>query len=84
MSIISLSVPDGENPSAAELVAIELEWPLIAAELDLLNAEIAILTAGPLMSVLDRRRIRRAEHRVLAARLELADHTDAGQDEVAS
>jgi hypothetical protein len=49
------------------MASIEREWPLIAAELDLLDAEILILSAigGP--SPLDWRRLRRAEQRVMRA-----------------
>src|SRR6266536_1388801 len=65
MSIIHLAAVSGEEPSPADLAAIEQEWPLIAAELDLLNAEIAFISAGPEASVLNRRRVRRAERRVL-------------------
>ncbi len=72
MSIIHLSAVGGEEPTAADLAAIESEWPLIAAELDLLDAEIALVNASPYASVLDRRRVRRAEHRVLAVSRELA------------
>ncbi|MFF1819157.1 DUF6284 family protein [Kribbella sp. NPDC058245] len=72
MSIIHLSVLRDEEPSAADLAAIELEWPLIAAERDLLEAEIAFINAGENVSVLDRRRIRRAERRVLDVARELA------------
>lgn len=77
VSIISLPAADGEGPSAVELARIEREWPLIAAELDLLNAEITCITAGPAASVLDRRRVRRAEHRVMAASRELANRETA-------
>ncbi|GAA1566734.1 hypothetical protein GCM10009789_20290 [Kribbella sancticallisti] len=73
MNIIHLQAAGGEEPTAAELAAIELEWPLIAAELDLLDAEISRITAGPAASPLDRRRIRRAQRRVLAVSRELAD-----------
>ena len=73
MSIISLPAVNSEDPSAAELAEIEQEWPLIAAELDLLDAQIAYINAGPYASVLDRRRVRRAERRVLAVSYELAD-----------
>ena len=53
-----------EGPTAADLAAIESEWPLIAAEMDLVTAEIHMLTvARP--SDLDWRRLRRAEARVL-------------------
>lgn len=65
------------EPSAADLAAIEAEWPLIAAELDLLDAEITMLYAedhgGP--TVLDWRRLRRAEARVIRAAADLADRT---------
>jgi hypothetical protein len=77
MSIIHLSAVSGEDPSASDLAAIEQEWPLIAAELDLLDAQIAYLNAGPNVSVLDRRRLRRAERRVLAVSRDLAAHEAA-------
>ena len=73
MSIIHLSAVRGEEPSAADLAAIEQEWPLIEAELDLLNAQIAFINAGPYASVLDGRRVRRAAHRVIEAARVLAD-----------
>jgi hypothetical protein len=73
MSIIHLSVVSGEEPSAAELAGIEQEWPLIAAELDLLDAQIAFINAGPYASALETRRVRRAERRVLELSRELAD-----------
>ncbi|UQU65098.1 DUF6284 family protein [Couchioplanes caeruleus] len=63
-----------DEPSPAELDAIEAEWPLIAAELDVLDAEIAIINAadrgGP--APLDWRRLRRAEARVTRVAAELA------------
>ncbi|GAA1562499.1 hypothetical protein GCM10009789_14600 [Kribbella sancticallisti] len=78
MSIIHLASVSGEAPTAADLAAIEREWPLIAAELDLLDAEISFINAGPAASVLDRRRVRRAEHRVMAATHGLAsDDSDS-------
>ncbi|MFI6163983.1 DUF6284 family protein [Micromonospora haikouensis] len=62
------------GPAAADLAAIEQEWPLIAANLDLLDAEIAMLYAaddgGP--TALDWRRLRRAESRVTRAAAEVA------------
>jgi hypothetical protein len=82
MSIIHLSVVANDEPSPADLAAIEAEWPLIAAELDLLDAEIREINAEPAASVLDRRRVRRAQRRVLAARRELAAH-DAESEVVA-
>ncbi|MEU4291052.1 DUF6284 family protein [Kribbella sp. NPDC026596] len=79
MSIIYLSPvrSEGEGPSPAALAAIDSEWPLIAAELDLLDAQIAFINAGPYASVLDRRRVRRAERRVLEVSRELADQETA-------
>lgn len=72
MSIIHLSAVIDDGPTLADLAAIESAWPLVAAELDLLDAEIALLNAGLEASALDRRRVRRAERRVLSARGELA------------
>ena len=61
--------PVAAEPTVADLAAIESEWPLIAAELDVLDAEITMLYAedhgGP--TVLDWRRLRRAEARVTRA-----------------
>ncbi|WBB51891.1 DUF6284 family protein [Verrucosispora sp. WMMA2044] len=62
------------EPTAADLAAIDTEWPLIAAELDKLDAEITLIYAedhgGP--SPLDWRRLRRAEARVTRAAAEVA------------
>lgn len=62
------------EPTPDDLAAIEAEWPLIAAELDLLDAEITMLYAedrgGP--TALDWRRLRRAEARVVRAAAEVA------------
>ena len=63
------------EPTADELDAIEAEWPVIAAELDLLDAQITAVTAGRSASLLDWRRVRRAEHRVMAVSRELAGKT---------
>jgi hypothetical protein len=63
---------DDEEPTAAALAAIEAEWPLIDAELAVLDAEIRVLAVAGGPSPLDWRRLRRAERRVLAARLRLA------------
>ncbi|MGW6822067.1 DUF6284 family protein [Streptomyces sp. NPDC055005] len=57
---------DGLEPSGAELDAIEWEMPLILADVDLLDAEIAVLDRTP--SELDAQRIRRARWRMLTAR----------------
>jgi hypothetical protein len=63
-----------DEPTPADLSAIEAEMPLIEAELSLLDAEIALINAadhgGP--SPLDWRRLRRAEARVTRVAVELA------------
>ncbi|HEX6500173.1 MAG TPA: DUF6284 family protein [Micromonosporaceae bacterium] len=64
--------PDDE-PTPAELAAIEAEWPLIEAEMSLVDAEILVMTADPRPSLLDWRRLRRAEQRVLHEAARLAD-----------
>lgn len=71
---------DREEPTAAELAEIEAEWPLIDAELAVVDAEIRALSADGGPSPLDWRRLRRAERRVLAARLHVV--APAAADEV--
>ncbi len=74
-----------DEPTRAELAAIEAEMPLIEAELEVLNAEIAMLNAadrgGP--TPLDWRRLRRAEARVTKVAAELAACRPAGRRAVA-
>ncbi len=69
--------PVAAEPTAADLAAIDTEWPLIAAELDVLDAEITMLYAedhgGP--TALDWRRLRRAEARVTRAAADLTART---------
>jgi hypothetical protein len=62
---------DHDGPTAADLAAIEHEWPLIEAEIALVDAEIRVLTAPHGPSPLDWRRLRRAEHRVIRETLNL-------------
>ncbi|MET9320847.1 DUF6284 family protein [Streptomyces sp. NPDC003038] len=64
---------DGLEPSDAELDAIETEMPVVLAEVELLDALIALLDRPA--SEFDARRIRRAHNRVLAARRDLANRT---------
>ncbi|MFJ2301481.1 DUF6284 family protein [Streptomyces sp. NPDC087787] len=64
---------DFMEPTAAELDAIELEMPVILADVDLLDAQILTLDRTP--SELDARRIRRARRRALAARVALLNRT---------
>lgn len=66
--------PAQSEPSPTDLSAIVAEWPLIEAELAVLDAEITNIYAaehgGP--SPLDWRRLRRAEARVTRVAAELA------------
>ncbi|GAB3811060.1 DUF6284 family protein [Kribbella italica] len=73
MNIIHLRAGDNVEPTAADLAAIEREDEVISAGLSLLDAEIAYINAGPAATALDRRRIRRAEARVLGAERSLAN-----------
>ena len=82
MNIIPLPSVEDDEPTPADLAGIEREWPLLAAELELLDAEISYNNAGSSVSDLDRRRIRRAEHRVLTIACELA-HQAPGSEDVA-
>ncbi|MEU8420409.1 DUF6284 family protein [Micromonospora sp. NPDC048835] len=70
--------PIAAEPTAVDLAAIDAEWPLIAAELDMLDAEITLIYAedhgGP--SPLDWRRLRRAESRVTRAAIDTATRID--------
>jgi hypothetical protein len=56
------------EPSAADLAAIEKEWPRIAADLAALDREFAALTGAGGVDELAGRRARRAARRVLAVR----------------
>jgi hypothetical protein len=60
--------PLDAGPTPTDLQAIEAEWPVIAAELELLDAQLLVITAGGHASNLDRRRVRRAERRLLSVR----------------
>ncbi|WP_328837459.1 DUF6284 family protein [Streptomyces europaeiscabiei] len=64
---------DFMEPTDAELDAIEVESPLILAEVDLLDAQIITLDRTP--NELDARRIRRARNKVLTARRDLVNRT---------
>ncbi|MDQ0832793.1 hypothetical protein QF032_004637 [Streptomyces achromogenes] len=70
--VVTTNVFDRE-PTLAELDAIELESPLILAEVDLLDAQ--IMTLDRPANEVDARRIRRARSRVLAARRDLVNRT---------
>ena len=61
------------EPTDTELDAINIELPVILADVDLIDAQIMTLDRTP--SELDAQRIRRARRRLLTARRELANHT---------
>jgi hypothetical protein len=67
-------LPAPGEPTPDDLAAIEAEWPLIEAELFVLDAEISLIHAahngGP--TVLDWRRLRRAEAHVTRVAAKLA------------
>ncbi len=67
------------EPSAADLVAIEREWPLIDAELAVVDAQVKLLNAEGGGSALDWRRLRRAEQRVLRETTALASRPRRGR-----
>ncbi|MEU2073965.1 DUF6284 family protein [Streptomyces sp. NPDC013489] len=69
-AVVTATPVDGE-PSDAELDAIENEMPLILADVELLDAVIKTLDRP--VTKLDERRIRRARHRVVAARRDLTN-----------
>ncbi|MFF6785790.1 DUF6284 family protein [Streptomyces sp. NPDC012510] len=63
------------EPTNAELDAIEVESPLILAEVDLLDAQIIALNHTP--NEVDAKRLRRAFGKVLQERRTLANRTAA-------
>jgi hypothetical protein len=66
--------PD-DGPTAADLDAIDQEWPLIAAEVAVVNAEIAVICAPHGPTDLDWQRLRRARRLVLREAAAHASHT---------
>jgi hypothetical protein len=50
-----------DEPTPAELAAIEREWPLIAAELAVVDAEVVLADAEGEASELDARRLANAQ-----------------------
>ena len=80
MNIIRLRSARREEPTASELADIEKEWPLIEAELELLDAEIALVISGRLANHMDHKRKRRAERRVLAVSRELAANNSTSEN----
>ncbi|MFE2468732.1 DUF6284 family protein [Streptomyces mirabilis] len=70
---------DWNEPTDAELAAIESEMPLILADVDLIDAQIIAMDHNP--NEVDTRRVRRALARVLSEWRILANRTD---DEMAA
>ncbi|MFJ5259290.1 DUF6284 family protein [Streptomyces sp. NPDC088387] len=72
------AVGDGfdREPTDAELDVIAVETPLIDAEVELLDVRIALMDRTP--ADVDKRRLRRALHRVLIAHATLANHSTTG------
>ena len=63
---------DRLEPSAADMAAIEDEWPLIAAELYLVEAECRLARTPP--DVVAERARRRAVHALLSALVQRSSH----------
>lgn len=61
----------GSEPSAADLRAIEREWPVIEAEMDLVSVEAAVDDTD-VLSELDARRLKAARERVSVTRARFA------------
>ncbi|MEV6724654.1 DUF6284 family protein [Streptomyces xanthochromogenes] len=70
------------EPTDAELDAIVREEPLILAEQELLDVQIALLDRP--VTPLGKRRLRRAANKVLAARVEVANRTSTVRAGVAA
>ncbi|MEX3100328.1 MULTISPECIES: DUF6284 family protein [unclassified Streptomyces] len=66
---------DWMEPTDSELSAIEVEMPVVLADIELLDAQIATLDRTP--TPLDARRLRRARRRALAARVDLVNQAVA-------
>lgn len=67
------------EPSPADLVSIEREWPLIDAELAVVDAQVTLANAEGGGSALDWRRLRRAEQQVLRETTALAARPRRGR-----
>jgi len=65
-----------QEPTRADLAAIEAEMPLIEAEMVLLDAEILLMLAEPEPTALDWHRMRRAEALVMRELVKLHTHAE--------
>ncbi|WP_331445112.1 DUF6284 family protein [Streptomyces xanthochromogenes] len=77
-----LAFDPGIEPTDAELDAIVREEPLLLAEQELLDVQIALLDRP--LTPLGKRRLRRAANKVLAARTEIANRAAAVRTGVAA
>ncbi|WP_333740851.1 DUF6284 family protein [Streptomyces sp. IBSBF 2806] len=68
---------DWMEPTDGELDAVEAEMPLILADVEALDVQIALLEQAP--TELDHRRVRRDRHRVLVERAALANRAVSGE-----
>lgn len=80
--LASAELPE-RAPTGAELAAIEAEWPLIAAELDVVDAMARMARAEGSPSELDWQALRRAEHRVSTTARDLTSRCRSAGPEVA-
>ncbi|GAB2813735.1 DUF6284 family protein [Streptomyces daliensis] len=64
------------EPTAAELDAIEAEWPVTDAEVELLDAQIIAFDRVP--NEVDMQRVRRALDQLLTARVDAANLAGTG------
>lgn len=80
---VPVDVLAGEEPSVAELAAIEEEWPVIAAEVAVVDAEAGVLAAGENVTDFHWRRLRHANRHLAAAWLWYATRRAALVEEVA-
>jgi hypothetical protein len=71
------------GPTAADLAEIEAEWPVISAEMDLLDAEIAAVFSPRPVSAWHWRRVRTAERAVIVAWLDWRASRQSPEESVA-
>jgi hypothetical protein len=74
---------DDGGPTTADLAEIETEWPVISAEMALLDAEIAAVFSPRPVSAWHWRRVRAAEHAVIGAWLDWLASRPSTEESVA-
>jgi hypothetical protein len=83
MKITRKEPATADRPTRRDLAAIEAEWPVIEAELDVLDVEITSLQTGDESSELTRRRLRRAQNHLTSVIANHARHSASAVDGVA-